>query len=186
MLRNKMSGFTLIELMVVIVIIGVLASLAIPRFTEASVKAKVAEAPRVIASFESGYLAAVAEVGEGSVTTGSLIFESPQSKWFNYGFTDDKKGTVTKDIGGLKAAAEQNMGVIVKTETFNSVYAGGPFSHSFSACPGEPNKPDPTDDKYKNDTSGDLLKADNDKYDRDAEAYKGKCNPIKKYVPNFM
>jgi len=82
MLRMTKQGFTLIELMVVIVIIGVLASLAIPRFTDASNKAKVAEAPRVLASFESSYLAMVAE---GQVAQANQIFQEPNdSKWFTY------------------------------------------------------------------------------------------------------
>ena len=42
------KGFTLIEIMIVVVIIGVLAGLAIPRFTKASRKAKVSEAKLVI------------------------------------------------------------------------------------------------------------------------------------------
>jgi prepilin-type N-terminal cleavage/methylation domain-containing protein len=84
----KKQGFTLIELMVVIVIIGVLASLAIPRFTEASAKAKIAEAPRVLASYESAFLAATAELPPASVPNisgGDLVFETPtDSKWFTY------------------------------------------------------------------------------------------------------
>ena len=90
MLRMNRQGFTLIELMVVIVIIGVLASLAIPRFTEASAKAKAAEAPRVLSSYETAFLAAAAEVGEDKVVKEDLIFDqaavSADSKWFTYGY----------------------------------------------------------------------------------------------------
>ncbi|MDR2693814.1 MAG: type II secretion system GspH family protein, partial [Chitinispirillales bacterium] len=82
----KTRGFTLIELMVVIVIIGVLASLAIPRFSEASDKAKVAEAPRILVSFESAYLAGKAELGDSVKSMDDIIFDSAalSSRWFAY------------------------------------------------------------------------------------------------------
>jgi len=47
MLRSK-KGFTLIELMIVVVIIGILAALAIPRFMRATTKSKQSEAKQIL------------------------------------------------------------------------------------------------------------------------------------------
>jgi prepilin-type N-terminal cleavage/methylation domain-containing protein len=45
--RNR-KGFTLIELMIVVVIIGILAAMAIPRFMSSTVKAKMTEARQLL------------------------------------------------------------------------------------------------------------------------------------------
>ena len=42
------KGFTLIELMIVVVIIGILAALAIPRFMRSTTKAKQSEAKQIL------------------------------------------------------------------------------------------------------------------------------------------
>jgi len=46
--KGNQKGFTLIELMIVVVIIGILAALAVPRFMQASTKSKQSEAKQIL------------------------------------------------------------------------------------------------------------------------------------------
>lgn len=46
--RKDQRGFTLIELMIVVVIIGIIAALAIPRFMAASTKSRTGEAKQIL------------------------------------------------------------------------------------------------------------------------------------------
>ena len=88
-LMKKDKGFTLVELMVVIVIVGILAAVAIPKFMDASHKAKASEFPTQLTAIYTGQQAYSAETGSFASTLSTLkdlagVDVDATSKWFTY------------------------------------------------------------------------------------------------------
>jgi len=73
------KGFTLVELMVVIVIIGVLAAVAIPRMMTATAKAKANEGPQILGAISRMQHARAAEVG--TFVAVSTINSADDTRW---------------------------------------------------------------------------------------------------------
>ena len=100
-MKRAQQGFTLIELMIVVAIIGILAAVALPAYQDYTVRAKVSEG----LSLAAGAKATVAE----NAANGAIL---------NSGFQEP---SATKNVASVKIA--QDTGEI--TITYTAAVAGG-------------------------------------------------------------
>lgn len=80
-MKSNKSGFTLIELLVVVLIIGILSAVALPQYTKAVNKSRVATLEPVLKSiYQAGQLAVLE--GAGGISVDDLSIVPPQGiKW---------------------------------------------------------------------------------------------------------
>lgn len=141
-LNNVQQGFTLIELMIVVAIIGILAAVAIPAYQDYTIKAKVQEG----VSLSNPHRTALGiACSEGELTAGMDHSD------LGLAFPADYSGNVTDDITASGVSATEgrveidyrDIGSQVET-TMSVVYTGtcspGGMSWSPSASNGFPDK----------------------------------------------
>ena len=98
MLRSIQKGFTLIELMIVVAIIGILAAIALPAYQDYTVRAKVSEVLLAASSGRTAVSEAVQISGLGFPGSASLIIQSQSSQYVasvDYQSTASVSGVVT-------------------------------------------------------------------------------------------
>ena len=105
MKRTVQQGFTLIELMIVVAIIGILAAVALPAYTDYTARAKVSE---VVLAASSGKVA-VTEAAQnfGAMPTAASVTLTSTSSTYVSGVSYTLSGTT----GILEAAASGISGV---------------------------------------------------------------------------
>ena len=109
-MRNLSKGFTLIELMIVVAIVGILASLALPAYQDYTIRAKMSEVILAMSSCRTS----ITEVYQSGPTTApgtdgwgcEITTASQQTKYVNQIHTDPN---------GVVKATVQNIATVVNT-----------------------------------------------------------------------
>ena len=122
-MRKVQQGFTLIELMIVVAIIGILAAIAVPAYQDYTAKAQISDGLMVSAGWKTPITEAVADAGvvagcvapAGAVATGKYVATT----------TATAGGTATCAIVSTFVDAGANAKVIGKTITQTLTVATG-------------------------------------------------------------
>lgn len=148
------DGFTLAELMVVVGIVGILSSVAIPQYEKYRIKSINAEAYVLLSGLQVGANAFYAEYDTYATCLETMgIVPSPGPRYFSYGFTAHDEGAGSsmatavvngastclntevnyyqgnKDIAGLPAPTDAEVAAI----SAFTVVAGGTSFNAFAA-----------------------------------------------------
>lgn len=91
-IRRKNKGFTLIELMIVVAIIGILAAIAIPNFMNYQCKAKQSEAKSNLGNIRTAEEAYFAEHDVYANVLSDTGFATKGNARYTYGVTGDSVG----------------------------------------------------------------------------------------------
>ena len=97
MKRSLQKGFTLIELMIVVAIIGILAAVALPAYQDYTVRAKVSEVILAASSAKTN-VAEAAQINSAMPAAASVTIDSQASKYVSgvaYAQTSTSVGVIT-------------------------------------------------------------------------------------------
>ena len=117
MKRTMQQGFTLIELMIVVAIIGILAAVALPAYQDYAARAKITEVIGFMSAAKAGVAEAYASEGDlnGIDTDKAGVDSTVTSKYLQSLAVEN--GIITATVKGLNNACDTKTLTLTPTKT---------------------------------------------------------------------
>ena len=140
-MKRVQQGFTLIELMIVVAIVGILAAIAIPAYSDYIVRSKVSEAMASTGACKTSVSEYIATKGAALLTATNAGCTDIATQYAGAPVVTAASGVITIGVTGTNSAMDGNSITLTPAITGNAVSAwtcstGGPVKYVPANCRG--------------------------------------------------